>query len=72
MPGMSLVDVAIVGAGPVGLAAAIACKRAGLSYAVLEKGCVVNAIFEYPTYMSFFTTAQWTPEGGLQSWVGMV
>ena len=57
MPGMSLVDVAIVGAGPVGLAAAIACKRAGLSYAVLEKGCVVNAIFEYPTYMSFFTTA---------------
>ena len=57
MPLMSLVDVAIVGAGPVGLAAAIACKRAGLSYVVLEKGCVVNAIFEYPTYMSFFTTA---------------
>lgn len=52
-----LVDVAIIGAGPVGLAAAIACKRAGLSYVVLEKGCVVNAIFEYPTYMSFFTTA---------------
>ncbi|PNY82932.1 YpdA family putative bacillithiol disulfide reductase [Deinococcus koreensis] len=54
---MSLYDVAIVGAGPVGLAAAIACKRAGLSYVVLEKGCVVNAIFEYPTYMTFFTTA---------------
>ncbi len=54
---MSLIDVAIVGAGPVGLAAAIACKRAGLSYVVLEKGCVVNAIFEYPTYMGFFTTA---------------
>lgn len=53
----SLIDVAIVGAGPVGLAAAIACKRAGLSYLVLEKGCVVNAVFEYPTYMSFFTTA---------------
>ncbi|WP_309570067.1 YpdA family putative bacillithiol disulfide reductase [Deinococcus sp.] len=54
---MTLVDVAIVGAGPVGLAAAIACKRAGLRYVVLEKGCVVNAIFEYPTYMTFFTTA---------------
>ena len=54
---MSLYDVAIVGAGPVGLAAAIGCKRAGLSYVVLEKGCVVNAIFEYPTYMGFFTTA---------------
>ncbi|QFP78149.1 YpdA family putative bacillithiol disulfide reductase [Deinococcus sp. AJ005] len=56
-PPSDLFDVAIVGAGPVGLAAAIACKRAGLSYVVLEKGCVVNAIFEYPTYMSFFTTA---------------
>lgn len=53
----ALLDVAIVGAGPVGLAAAIACKRAGLSYVVLEKGCVVNAIFGYPTYMTFFTTA---------------
>lgn len=56
-PPSDLFDVAIVGAGPVGLAAAIACKRAGLSSVVLEKGCVVNAIFEYPTYMSFFTTA---------------
>jgi thioredoxin reductase (NADPH) len=51
-------DVAIVGAGPVGLAAAIEAKRAGLSYVVLEKGCVANAIFEYPTYMTFFTTAE--------------
>ncbi|CAM3568511.1 YpdA family putative bacillithiol disulfide reductase [Deinococcus frigens] len=56
-PPSDLFDVAIVGAGPVGLAAAISCKRAGLSYVVLDKGCVVNAIFEYPTYMSFFTTA---------------
>ncbi|AIZ46295.1 pyridine nucleotide-disulfide oxidoreductase [Deinococcus radiopugnans] len=56
-PPSDLFDVAIVGAGPVGLAAAIACKRAGLSYVVLDRGCVVNAIFEYPTYMSFFTTA---------------
>ncbi|WP_189089475.1 YpdA family putative bacillithiol disulfide reductase [Deinococcus ruber] len=52
-----MVDVAIVGGGPVGLAAAIGAKRAGLSYVVLEKGCVVNAIFDYPTYMTFFTTA---------------
>lgn len=54
---MSLYDVVIIGAGPVGLAAAIAAKRAGLNYVVLEKGCVVNAIFDYPTYMGFFTTA---------------
>lgn len=51
-------DVAIIGAGPVGLAAAIEAKRAGMSYVVLEKGCVVNAVFEYPTYMTFFTTAE--------------
>ncbi|MFN3265790.1 MAG: YpdA family putative bacillithiol disulfide reductase [Deinococcales bacterium] len=51
-------DVAIIGAGPVGLAAAIEAKRQGLSYVVLEKGCVVNAIFEYPTYMTFFTTSE--------------
>jgi thioredoxin reductase (NADPH) len=52
-----MIDLAIVGAGPVGLSAAISAKRAGLSYVVLEKGCVVNAIFDYPTYMTFFTTA---------------
>lgn len=57
-------DVAIIGAGPVGLAAAIAAKRAGLSYTVLEKGCVVNAIFDYPTYMTFFTTAPELEIGG--------
>ncbi|MFC6592026.1 YpdA family putative bacillithiol disulfide reductase [Deinococcus lacus] len=59
-----LFDVAVVGAGPVGLAAAIACKRAGLSYVVLEKGCVVNAIFDYPTYMTFFTAAPELEIGG--------
>lgn len=51
-------DLAIIGAGPVGLAAAIQAKNLGMSYVVLEKGCVVNAIFEYPTYMTFFTTAE--------------
>ncbi len=51
-------DVAIIGAGPVGLAAAIEAKRNGLSYVILEKGCVANAIFEYPTFMTFFTTAE--------------
>ncbi|WP_293913671.1 YpdA family putative bacillithiol disulfide reductase [Deinococcus sp.] len=59
-----LIDVAIIGAGPVGLAAAISCKRAGLSYVVLDKGCVVNAIFDYPTYMTFFTTAPELEIGG--------
>jgi thioredoxin reductase (NADPH) len=51
-------DLAIIGAGPIGLEVAILAKRAGLDYVVVEKGCVVNAIYGYPTYMTFFTTSE--------------
>ena len=54
----------IVGAGPVGLEAAILARRAGLGAVVLEKGCIVNAISGYPTYMTFFTTAERLEIGG--------
>ncbi len=57
-------DLAIIGAGPIGLEAAILAKRAGLSYVVLEKGCIVNAIAHYPTYMTFFTTSERLEIGG--------
>lgn len=50
-------DLAIVGGGPVGLAAAIYAKRLGLTYVILEKGCAANSIFEFPSFLSFFTTA---------------
>ncbi len=50
-------DVIIIGAGPVGLAAAIECKIHGLAYVVLEKGVLANSLFHFPTYMRFFTTA---------------
>ncbi len=53
-----MVDVLIIGAGPIGLEAAIRAKRAGLSYLVLEKGAVVQALVNYPTYMLFFTTSE--------------
>jgi thioredoxin reductase (NADPH) len=59
-----MLDLAIVGAGPIGLEAAILAKRAGLSYLVLEKGSVVNAIVGYPTYMTFFTTSERLEIGG--------
>lgn len=52
------VDVAIVGAGPCGLAAAIACTRRGLRTVVLERSCLVAGIASYPTEMSFFSTAE--------------
>jgi thioredoxin reductase (NADPH) len=51
------VDVAVVGAGPCGLAAAIACQRSGLRVVTLERECIVSGIHGYPTYMTFFSTA---------------
>jgi thioredoxin reductase (NADPH) len=57
-------DLIIVGAGPIGLEAAIRARRAGLRYLVLDKGAVVNAIAAYPTYMTFFTTSERLEIGG--------
>ncbi len=51
-----MIDLVIVGAGPAGLAAAIAAEQAGLGYRVLEKGVLVNSIFHFPKSMVFFTT----------------
>jgi thioredoxin reductase (NADPH) len=51
-------DVAIVGAGPCGLAAAAAVKRAGFSHVVFERGSVANSIAQYPIYVTFFSTAE--------------
>jgi len=51
-------DVAVVGAGPTGLACAIELKRRGLREVVFDKGCVVNSIYNYPTNMVFFTTPE--------------
>ena len=62
---MQVRDIAIVGAGPAGLAAAIAAKRAGLTYAILEKGVLVNSIFRFPVNMVFFTTPELLEIGGL-------
>lgn len=59
-----MMDLLIVGAGPIGLEAAIQAKRAGLSYRVFEKGALVEAIYRYPTYMTFFTTAERLEIGG--------
>lgn len=53
-----MLDVLIIGAGPIGLEAAIRAKRAGLNYLVLEKGAITQAMVSYPTYMLFFTTSE--------------
>ncbi len=51
-------DVLIVGAGPTGLACAIEAQKAGFRVLILDKGCLVNSIFHYPTNMVFFTTPE--------------
>ena len=60
-----ILDVAIVGGGPAGMAAAIAAKQHGLSYVVLEKGALVNSLLHFPTDMVFFTTPDLLEIGGL-------
>lgn len=59
-----MLDLIIVGAGPIGIGAAILAKRAGLSYRVIEKGAVVEAIRRYPVGMLFFTTSERLEVGG--------
>ena len=50
-------DLIIIGSGASGLACAIEAKRRGLSFQIIERGALVNAIYRYPTNMIFFTTA---------------
>ncbi len=51
-------DVAVIGAGPTGLACGIELKRRGVSVVLIDKGCVVNSLYHYPTNMVFFTTPE--------------
>lgn len=62
---MHVHDLLIVGAGPAGLATAIAAKQRELDYQVLEKGALVNSIYRFPRHMIFFTTAELLEIGDL-------
>lgn len=55
---MENVDALIIGGGPCGLSAAIELKKLGLNPVVIEKGNIVNAIFNYPTHQTFFSTSE--------------
>lgn len=50
-------NVLIIGAGPIGLACGIEAAKRNMSYLILEKGCLVNSLFHYPTNMTFFSTS---------------
>jgi thioredoxin reductase (NADPH) len=51
-------DALVVGAGPTGLACGIELEQRGVKTVLIEKGCVVNSIYHYPTNMTFFTTPE--------------
>ncbi|MDI9858601.1 YpdA family putative bacillithiol disulfide reductase [Flectobacillus roseus] len=55
---MNNYDVIIIGAGPIGLACGLEAQNAGLSYLILEKGCLVNSLYNYPANMTFFSTSE--------------
>jgi bacillithiol disulfide reductase len=58
-------DAIVVGAGPTGLACGLELKQRGVSTLLIEKGCVVNSLYNYPTHMVFFTTPELLEIGGL-------
>ena len=54
----NIFDVIIIGGGPIGLACGIQAKKAGLKYLILEKGVLVNSLYNYPVNMTFFSTSE--------------
>ena len=61
----TVLDIVIVGAGPIGLACGIEGEKAGLSYEIIDKGCLVNSLYNYPRNMTFFSTSDKLEIGGV-------
>lgn len=62
---MKELDLIIIGAGPIGLACALNAEKKKLNYLIIEKGTVVNSLYNYPLYMTFFSTAERLEIGGI-------
>jgi thioredoxin reductase (NADPH) len=58
MKAEKIYDVIIIGGGPIGLACGIQAKKAGLKYLIIEKGVLVNSLYNYPVNMTFFSTSE--------------
>lgn len=55
---MEILDILIIGGGPIGLNCALEARKNNLSYLIIEKGTIVNSLYNYPLYMRFFSTAE--------------
>ncbi|WP_312296310.1 YpdA family putative bacillithiol disulfide reductase [Chryseobacterium sp.] len=55
---MEILDILIIGAGPIGLNCALEAQNNNLKYLIVEKGTIVNSLYHYPLYMRFFSTAE--------------
>lgn len=51
-------DIIIIGGGPIGIACGLEAKKNGLSYLIIEKGCLVNSLYHYPVNMQFFSSSE--------------
>src|ERR1700693_2205188 len=60
-----LYDVIIIGGGPIGLACGLEAKKSNLNYCILEKGALVNSLYNYPVNMTFFSTSERLEIGGV-------
>jgi thioredoxin reductase (NADPH) len=60
-----LYDLLVIGAGPTGLACAIEAQKAGFRAVSVDKGCLCNSLFHYPSHMTFFTTSERLEIGGI-------
>jgi len=58
-------DIIIIGGGPIGLSCGLEAKKAGLRYLILEKGALVNSLYNYPSNMTFFSTSERIEIGGI-------
>ena len=60
-----MLDLLIIGSGPIGIACGLKAQAAGLSFVIIEKGCLVNSLYNYPSTMTFFSTSERLEIGGI-------
>lgn len=60
-----MLDLLIIGGGPIGIACGLNAQKAGLNFVIIEKGCLVNSLYNYPSTMTFFSTSEKLEIGGI-------